>query len=262
MISQLARSAMLGLGLTMGRKAPDSRILNVLDLLKPVKTRFELVRLGGDSDGGYLVPNDLQGISACFSPGVSDTASFEEAMIEREVPCFLADASVKGSPFLHNLIDFEPMFLDASDSAETMTLRTWVDAKSDPTDCNLLLQMDIEGHEWPVLLDASPELLNRFRIIVIELHHLDRIFDAAFLSIIGSCLKKLGAIFHVVHCHPNNASGLLTHGDISVPPLLEVTFLRRDRSEDFGSVSDFPHPLDQANLPELPDLILPHTLRG
>ena len=32
----------------------------------------ELVRLGGNNDGGYLLPNDLEGITACFSPGVDN----------------------------------------------------------------------------------------------------------------------------------------------------------------------------------------------
>ena len=253
---------MLHAGFTLGRKAPDGSVLALLNRLKPVKTRFELLRLGGTSDGGYLVPDDLEGISACFSPGVDYTASFEEAMIARKIPCYLADASVKNPPFHHDLIDFEPMFLGASNSADTMTLRSWVESKITADDRDLLLQMDIEGHEWPVLLDSSPELLGRFRVIVLEIHHLDRIFDSAFLMIIDSCLEKLGKIFHVVHVHPNNAAPLLVYGGISIPPLLEVTLLRRDRADDLGPAEQIPHRLDQPNLASLPDLILPSCLRG
>ena len=44
----------------------------------PVKTEHELIRIGGSKDGGYLVPNDLSGIQACFSPGVSDLADFKK----------------------------------------------------------------------------------------------------------------------------------------------------------------------------------------
>jgi hypothetical protein len=37
-----------------------------------------------------------------------------------------------------------------------------------PSAGDLILQMDIEGAEWPVILNASQEVLTRFRIIVLE----------------------------------------------------------------------------------------------
>ena len=53
-----------------------------LQLLKPVRSSYPLVRIGGDQDGAYLLPNDLKGIEACFSPGVSYKKSFELYQIE------------------------------------------------------------------------------------------------------------------------------------------------------------------------------------
>ena len=48
--------------------------------MKPKASPFGLIRIGGNSDGAYLVPDDLQGISCCFSPGVSDRKSFEDEL--------------------------------------------------------------------------------------------------------------------------------------------------------------------------------------
>jgi hypothetical protein len=45
--------------------------------MRPVSTKYDLIRLGGPHDGGYLVPNGLVGIQACFSPGVSKVSNFE-----------------------------------------------------------------------------------------------------------------------------------------------------------------------------------------
>ena len=90
--------------------------------LHPVITDKELVRIGGDFDGGYLVPDDLDGIVACFSPGVDVTATFEEALLERGIPCFLADASVDAPPIEHPLIDFERKFLGVVNDEVTTTL--------------------------------------------------------------------------------------------------------------------------------------------
>ncbi|GAA8292271.1 hypothetical protein HpBT171_11950 [Helicobacter pylori] len=46
--------------------------------LHPIKTEHELVRWGAKHDGGYLIPNDFEGIEALFSPGVGGESTFEE----------------------------------------------------------------------------------------------------------------------------------------------------------------------------------------
>src|SRR4029078_8659487 len=38
----------------------------------PVATEHGLIRVGCDGDGGYLVPDDLNGIQACLSPRVDN----------------------------------------------------------------------------------------------------------------------------------------------------------------------------------------------
>ncbi|WP_294610046.1 hypothetical protein [uncultured Roseovarius sp.] len=35
-------------------------------------TPARLVRIGGDGDGGYMMPDDFDGITHCFSPGVAE----------------------------------------------------------------------------------------------------------------------------------------------------------------------------------------------
>ena len=57
----------------------------VVDLLRPVDAGHRLVRIGAEGDGGYLLPDDLDRISACFSPGVDRTATFENALALRGI---------------------------------------------------------------------------------------------------------------------------------------------------------------------------------
>jgi hypothetical protein len=52
--------------------------------LRPQKTRFDIVRIGGIDDGGYLLPDDFDDIAACFSPGVSETATFEIDLLQKK----------------------------------------------------------------------------------------------------------------------------------------------------------------------------------
>lgn len=53
-------------------------IRETLSLVRPVHTGYDLVRIGGEGDGGYLVPDDFEGMKTCFSPGVSFVSDFEE----------------------------------------------------------------------------------------------------------------------------------------------------------------------------------------
>ncbi|MBG6173772.1 hypothetical protein IWQ55_001977 [Labrenzia sp. EL_208] len=70
-------------------KRPRSRVsepddlVEFIKMLRPKPTSHELVRIGEEGDGGYLVPDDFQGIGFCFSPGVSVKASFEEELASR-----------------------------------------------------------------------------------------------------------------------------------------------------------------------------------
>ena len=59
----------------------------------------DLIRIGGEGDGGYLIPNVFDKISYCFSPGVDYTANFEKELSEKfGIKSFMADASVEKAP--------------------------------------------------------------------------------------------------------------------------------------------------------------------
>ena len=57
-------------------KTPKSDVLNLIQKLHPKKTIKPLIRMGPNGDGGYLIPDDLEGIEACFSPGVDQVSGF------------------------------------------------------------------------------------------------------------------------------------------------------------------------------------------
>jgi FkbM family methyltransferase len=227
-------------------------VLGILKLMRPVPSPTPLVRLGPAGDGGYLVPDDLENIKACFSPGVSDEAGFELAFANRGVPCFLADASVPEEPVKHENIFFDPLFLGPiSDSKKFISLEDWVEQKS-VGNGDLILQMDIEGAEYDVLSNAPPELLKRFRLIAIELHNFEFILTNKLSALsFESFLKMLLENFEVVHIHPNNNRRPVFHKGIEIPPVIEMTLLRKDRfvgKQSLGPVA-LPHPLDSDNSP-------------
>lgn len=231
------------------------------DLVRPVAITEPLVRIGGAHDGGYLIPDNLAGIAACFSPGVGGTSSFELALAERGIRSFMADYSVDATPIEHPLFSFEKKFLGDSNDDTYTRLEDWVARNAGTLPGDLILQMDIEGGEYPVLHDTPIEILKRFRIMAIEFHCLDMLFSRKAFEFARSLFQKILSEFEVVHLHPNNGTTMLSNGLYEVPSVVEFTFYRRDCVRKADVSLSFPHPLDASNATQLPDVVLPKCWR-
>lgn len=261
MLKYLAVSTAFRFGLAIAKTTPMDDLGMLIRRLKPVTTDHELIRVGCDGDGGYLVPDDLDGIDACFSPGVDNRATFEEALLNRGIRCHLADASVERNPLSDYRSTFTKHYLGVVNNETFITADRWID-DYEPGDGDLLLQMDIEGAEWPVLLNIGDRTLARFRIIVLELHDMERLLDRHAFEVIQSTMDRLLERFHVVHIHPNNYGGRVYAREIEIPRSLEMTLLRRDRVGLASPATKFPHPLDQPNTMDRRDLVLPSAWRA
>ena len=218
-----------------------------MERLHPIHGGRNFLRLGGRGDGGYLVPDDLEGIAACWSAGVGRDSGFEFDCAERGMNVFLADGSVAEPACTHPRFQFTRKFVGAIDDEKMTTLPSWMASVGRVVD-ELLLKLDIEGAEYEVLLAAPETLLSRFRIVVAEFHHLDHLWSEPFFRIASRAFDKLLSTHACVHVHPNNHDGVLRHRGIDIPPTMEFTFLRRDRlPADPAWRADFPHPLDRDN---------------
>ena len=135
----------------------QEKINSFLKMLSPESQMKKLIRIGSDYDGGYLVPDDIEGIKYCYSPGVSDNSDFEDQLTTHSIECFLADYSVDKPVKDNSLFNFTKKYLGNKNDHQTMRLETWInDNKSDD---EMLLQMDIEGAEYQVILDTPSETL-------------------------------------------------------------------------------------------------------
>lgn len=80
--------------------------MNFFELLIPQSNPFKLIRIGGNRDGGYLIPDDLEGIDACFSPGVSNYKFFEDQMAnEYGIKSHMCDFSCDEENFVTPLVE-------------------------------------------------------------------------------------------------------------------------------------------------------------
>ena len=215
--------------------------------LRPVSPGIDLIRLGPQGDGGYLVPDDLAGIEACFSPGVADCSDFEKDCANLGMRVFMADKSVEAPATSHVKFSFIKKYIGAFTDGDFVTMDDWVDASLPGSQSDLMLQMDIEGYEYQTLLSMSERLLRRFRVIVIEFHDLPRLWSLPYYSLASVAFTKLLKTHVCVHLHPNNCCGSITKNGVEVPRIMEFSFLRRDRVKALSFATAFPHPLDGKN---------------
>lgn len=220
-------------------------LLFLISGLKPIRTQKELIRIGGESDGGYLLPNDLEGIEACFSPGVGGKSQFELECADLGMKIFMADASVDGPAIEDKRFNFEKKFIGGLQKSNFITLESWINSAKVEEEADLLLQMDIEGFEYEVLNATPVETLHRFRILVIEFHLLDNLGMPWHYYRSKKAFQKLLTNHTCVHIHPNNSCGLTNIKGIEVPGIAEFTFLRNDRINEKSKIESLPHPLDR-----------------
>ena len=242
------------------QQTPEVELQRLLSSLHPVCSPRDLIRLGPSGDGGYLLPDDLEGITEAFSPGVSTECGFEMDCAQRGIVTYMADGTVDSPARQHENFVFDKQFVGSRTSNGWISLDDWILAKS-TSGADLLLQMDIEGFEYETLFAMSQSSLRRFRIILIEFHYLDLLFSYQFFRVLELLFSRLLTFFRCVHIHPNNYLPPVRVGAVEISPIAEFTFLRTDRWEqpyEFARI--FPHSLDKDNVSHKPTVRLPASM--
>ena len=245
-------------GLFTSKRTELHKIYEFLKIARPKSLNIQNIRIGGDNDGGYVVPNDLDNLKYCFSPGVGQISKFEDELTKMGIKCFLADYSVNPK-FKNSLIDFEKKFIGPVSFENYLGFKEWVKKKIEyKTNNDLLLQIDIEGDEYDLINSFDEEILNKFRIILIEFHQMHYLFDEFFFNKIDKVIKKISKFFYCTHIHPNNdVDFIYKYKNIIIPPVLEFSFLRKDRGTLVNEELFFPSKIDQPNNIKKRDIVLP-----
>jgi hypothetical protein len=252
----------------MGNEMKTAKISNKL---RPVAVS-NLIRLGQDNDGGYLVDSDsVKNSDILLSFGIADDWSFEERFTHlNNVPLHAFDGTIDLSrhmkrlfksiiminkPYLFGrrlkkLQSFRSFFrghrkyhkvmvgaaTDRSTSLEQL-IETYVKGKYE----HIFIKSDIEGSEYR-LLDDMVKYANLIEGMVIEFHDVDlniaRIIDFIQRTPLVIC-----------HCHANNSAGVAANG---LPFLLEISFARPKETQ--SGYAQIPNILDQPNNPRQEDI--------
>jgi len=230
----------------------------MIEFLVPVFNGYDLIRVGNPSDGGYLLPDDLKFLDSCLSIGCDSVWSFEKSLhFLTGTSSHILDEFDKKPHDLFSPHIYHSGLLGINNSPETITLKSFIEKCAFTTSTNLILQMDIEGAEYDILLDIEDDQLLKFRIIVIEFHDFKRVRAPEYLiEVVLPIFQKLANGFHLVHFHPNNCRGLFRFGKSFLPEVFEVTFHRKDRIKLLSKIErSLPHPFDYPNIVAKPDIV-------
>jgi len=239
--------------------SPKNQLRKYLENFRPIDNGVPLIRIGEEGDGGYLLPDDLEGIEACCSPGSDMLWTFEsELALKYGIKSFICDREESRPSNLTKFQNFTAGWLANESSDGYISLRDWISQSDLSVSSDFILQMDIEDAEWPVLLGLDLKTLLRFRVIVVEFHFLSQLRNRlAFEKLFKPGLDKLFENFDVVHAHPNNCCGTFTIAGVEFPELVEITFHRKDRARFRSGFRPIPHKLDSKCVAAKDELTFP-----
>jgi hypothetical protein len=238
------------------------RCAGIISLLSPMDVKDgKFVRIGRSFDGGYIMLDNFQTekIDAAYSYGINNDVSWDEDIANRGIDVFMFDHTIEQLPKHHPKFHFFKIGLTGHKKGANLNTLEECIAKNGHTRCrNLIMKMDIEGCEWDVFKEISADVLNQFSQIVVEFHNLSSAVYDQKESLITDVLKKINQTHQSIHVHANSALFPLWVGDLVIPELLEVTYIRRiDVKEKLiRNTREFPTEIDQPNLERLPDIYL------
>ena len=214
----------------------------------------ELVRIGRDYDGGYIMLEEFVSSMIAYSFGISDDVSWEKDMAKRGIHSFMYDHTINGLPENNEIFHWEKRGICGSQPIELCkTLEEFIEFNGHAGKKDLILKMEVEGAEWDVLESVRTETLASFSQVVLELHDMN---NPALYNQICSVLSKLGKTHQCVHVHGNNYRSYQRIGNLVVPDVLEVLYVRK-HDHIFESGNHFyPRYLDMPNSTLRNDIVL------
>lgn len=231
--------------------------------LKP-NYKYDLIRIGNDGDGGYLVErNSHNKTNFLIGLGINDDWSFEKNfnkpfigvdnqlslkfLFKRLLSSLVKFYTINGLKktllyfkkffyYLNNKKNFINAFVSNYNSKDNsiISLEWIINNYCKKNIKSIFLKMDIEGSEYRLLKEII-KYQDLFTGIVIEFHDID-LHSKKIEKFVDSLNLSL------VHIHPNNYGGIDKNGD---PLVLEITFA--DSPEPISNIIELPHNLDCPN---------------
>jgi hypothetical protein len=234
------------LNLYLEKKTNTKLVFDTLKKLMPYEVGFELIRLGENSDGGYLLPKDFAEIKYCYSAGVGFVTQFEKDLEEKfDIKSKMLDICDVPKNLLPKKSKFIKKKLSINKSDQNISINEFIDTQDE-----IILKLDIEGDEYSNLIDLDEKKIPYIRILILEIHDLRNLRSPFFFKIFNEVVEKLSKYFYFCHLHPNNTSKVKKIGKLKIPDMLELTLINKKRVKFVPSKKlKLPHVLDRKTDP-------------
>lgn len=212
-------------------------------------------RYGINDDGGYVIAELDGGYDCYISAGISNEESFTRDFIHKynmnEYNSFGFDGTIDRYPYQYTTnISFIKKNIHFFNDDNHSNLFHFTN-----TYHNIFLKMDIEGGEYPWLMQLNEVQLDKFKQIVIEFHGITNNNFGYHCNDKMKCLKKLSKTHYIVHAHGNNNGSVVNN----IPDVIELTYVNKKyfRIPPCLNTTRLPIPnLDFSNMPGRTDIDL------
>jgi hypothetical protein len=234
------------LNLYLEKKTNPKLVFDTSKKLMPYEVGFELIRIGENSDGGYLLPKDFDEIQYCYSAGVGFVTQFERDLEEKfNIKSKMLDICDVPKNLLPKKSIFIKKKLSIFKSDQNISINEFIDTQDE-----IILKLDIEGDEYSNLIDLDEKKIPYIRILILEIHDLRNLRSPFFFKIFNEVVEKLSKHFYFCHLHPNNTSEVKKIGKYKIPDMLELTLINKKRVKFLPSKKlKLPHVLDRKTDP-------------
>ena len=201
---------------TQNEKTPTA----LTELLIPLKTNLTKKRIGGKRDGGYVLLKEIfDGSDTVYSYGIDDSEnsdSFDLECADQNKRVFMFDGTINRSQSKN------PRLIFTKENLTPDNFRSHLLINNNISKNNMILKMDIEGFEYPII-EKNIDLISKcFSMACIEFHGLNNPTFYNFKNknkILELMLQK----YDIFHMHANN----WVERKFTVPNVMEISFVRK-----------------------------------
>ena len=227
--------------------------MNNLDILQVYQFDNKL-RLGENCDGGYVLGELNETYDCYISAGISNEESFSRDFINKynmnKNNSFGFDGTINDYPYQYtDKVSFIKKNITSFNDDKNTNL-TFLFEKYN----NIFLKMDIEGGEYPWLLNINEEHLKKIKQIVIEFHGITNDGWGCSYNDKIKCFEKLSKTHYIVHAHGNNCAPVIN----GIPYVIELTYINKNYFKTIPELNKtlLPNNLDKPNIQNSLDINL------